>query len=146
MFAHRHTGELVDLQSAHDATQVIFVDTPRDIGIDRSQALPQDERTAPGLGFGAQPGAQSRIAAGALEQAVEPGPHVQAGASGHNRRHPARQRVGDGSIGQFDKTSRGHIVVGIDHIDEVMADLSSNLGRDFSRANIHAAIDLLGIG
>ena len=94
----RPPGVRADLERAHDAPQVVGVNTRSGVGIQRGQAAVQQPRVAVGAGSGVlalQPLAQAGVGAPALlHQPFQEGADVEPGAAGQEQRAPARADLG----------------------------------------------------
>ena len=145
MLAHRDPGEAVDLERADDALAIVAVDPRGEVGVDRGEAV-VEVGGAVGVGQGVELGPDRGVGGRAVEQAEQQRAHVEPGAAADHDRAAARVGVGDRGVGELDEAGRGHLLVGADDVEQVVADGGALGGGRLAGADVHARVDLLRVG
>lgn len=134
-------SEAEDFDGADGAAFVVGVDARRGGGVDAFE-------------FGAEGGeaqsaelfAQIFVGGGAGEHAVEEEFDVEVCAADDDGEDVAREAVGDGAGGEGEPVAGGEGVARVDDVDEQVRDAGAFFERGFGGADVHAAVDLVGVG
>ena len=138
-------GQLDDLERAHDAAPVLRVDARRGLGVDRAQSRVQQARAALGE-LGLEPRAHRGI--GAREPEVVDHATTRTAPSRRRaaRRRPARDDLVDRGAGGALVGGDRCLLGDVEHVEQVVRHAAALGERELRRADVHAAVELHGVG
>ncbi len=136
----------VYFQGADHPAQVAVINFGRRLGVNRGQFGVKPLRTQR-LSFGRQFSPQSPVRRDAGDApTLDHGPHPLAGPAHQQGQASPGVNIVDGLVGPLLKFGQGEGVIGRDNIDQVMGHGGLFLRRWLGGADIHALVNLPGIG
>ena len=140
----RATGQLDDLEGSHDASGVVGLDGGRRRRVEVAQPL-QQRLGAEASGLLLQPPPDAQVGGRDLEP-VERRTHVEAGAADQQGVPPAPGDRGEVGPGAGLVCRDAGLLGDVEHVELVVRDAAALAHRQLGRADVHAAVELRGVG